>query len=71
MFDIVMSLRFDRKAAQEAELWSFLCRMAQHFRAQDERERASRRSWGSLKEVKSRHAHLNATVVERNYRAGR
>lgn len=71
IYDLWMANRFQRSEAADADVWSFMCRLSQWWRAQDERERSSRRSWGSLKEVKSRHAHLNATVVERNYRAGR
>lgn len=68
LYDLLMAQRFDRDAAQHEGAWSFLCRMAAEFRAEDERERGGRRSWDSVSAVKARHpdvAAVKLTAVRR------
>lgn len=45
LYDLFMAVRYDRDKAKELELWTKLCRMAQTFREEDQRERAGRKSW--------------------------
>lgn len=71
LYDVVMSMRFDRAAAAEHQAWSLLCRMAMAFRAQDEAERSARKSWCPIKDVKMRKPVLSQIMVALNYRAGR
>jgi hypothetical protein len=64
LYDLFMSCRFDRAAAQDQGARTLMCRMAAAFRLEDHRERAGRQSWDSIEAVEARNAHLNATVIE-------
>lgn len=66
LYDLLMVLRADRAAADEAGVLTLLSRMAAQFRREDERERDGRPSWDPISQVKARHAHLLATVVNDN-----
>jgi predicted nucleic acid-binding Zn ribbon protein len=66
LYDLFMSMRYSRDEAANEGVWNFMCRMAQHYKAQDDRDREGRQSWTPAKEVKARHPHLNATVVNTN-----
>lgn len=70
MYDLIMAMRFDRHDAKTYGAWKLLDRMAAAARAEDERDRAGRRSWDDVRDVKGRNAHLLATVVGVNI-AGR
>ena len=62
-YDLVMASRFDRDAAKAAGAWSLLCRMAAAFKAEDDAERASRKSWDDAAKVRARNAHFIAMLV--------
>ena len=61
VYDLVMSLRFDREEAKARGIFSLLCRMASNFRAIDHRERQGRKSWADLDAT--RNAHHASRVV--------
>jgi len=41
LYDLFMALRFDRENAKRSGAWSLMRRMAAHFKAEDDRARAS------------------------------
>ena len=45
LYDLVMALRFDRKASQEIKLWTIVCKFCAIWRDDDVARRASRPSW--------------------------
>ena len=63
LFDLVMAWRFDRRTAKAAGALSLICRMAATFRAEDNSERAGRKSWQSISKVRERNVRVIATVV--------
>lgn len=66
LYDVVMLIRYDRSAAESAELWSMLCKMAAAYKAEDDRGRDGRPSWDAIAKIKTRNAHFKATVVGLN-----
>lgn len=48
LYDLVMTMRFDRKTATDKQVWSVLCGLASAFRAGDQHARDGRRSWRKL-----------------------
>jgi len=69
-YDLFMSMRHDRDHADDQGAWNFMCRMAADYKAKDDSERAGRRSWDTIRNVKDRNTHLTATVVAVDYVAG-
>jgi len=63
LYDLFMSMRFDRGVAQEMGVWSLLCRMAAGFRDEDMQKRQGRASWRSPKTILSRRPYLRAVVL--------
>ena len=63
LYDALMAFRFDRSAARRAKLFTFLCRAASAFKAEDDRERNGRRSWDSPQRVRDRHPRMTARTV--------
>lgn len=53
MYDLVMSMRFERATAKEHELWTTLCRVSSAYRAADKTHRAGRQSWKNIKKALS------------------
>lgn len=47
LYDIFMTMRFDRAKAKKHKLWSVLCSVASAYRESDNKSRAGRRSWDS------------------------
>lgn len=45
LYDLVMSMRFDRKHAADEGLWSQVCAMASAYNTADKTLRGGRRSW--------------------------
>lgn len=45
LYDLVMALRFDRKAAQEIKLWTIVCKFCSIWKDEDTARRANRQSW--------------------------
>lgn len=66
IYDLMMTMRYDRERAAELGVWATLCRMAQGFQEEDARDRSGRRSWDDPARVISRKPYLNAIVVNRN-----
>ena len=66
LYDLFMSLRFDRGVAQDKGAWSLMCRMAALFRLEDQRDRAGSQSWDSIEAVRRRNPHLDAKVISAN-----
>ena len=67
MYDLFMALRYDRCEAKELEVWSKLCRMAEHYRDEDQRERAGRKSWRPAKTVLRDRPDLSARTMVKVY----
>jgi hypothetical protein len=63
LYDLFMCLRYERGIARALKVWKLLCRMAQGFREEDQRERAGRNSWQPARKVLERHTYLHATVI--------
>jgi len=70
-YDLVMASRFDRDVAEAEGAWSLLCRMAAAFKAQDDAERASRRSWDNTAKVRARNPSMVAKLVGVNVAGGK
>jgi hypothetical protein len=60
-----MALRYDREQAKALKVWKLLCRMAQAFRDEDQRDRAGRKSWNAAPATIAGKTHLFADVVVR------
>ena len=63
LYDLFMNQRFNRAEANEAELWSLMCRMASKWKEQDG-ETVS--YCDDVRELRMRHNAAAATVVNRN-----
>lgn len=48
LYDLFMTMRFDRQAAADNHVWSTLCSVASAFRDSDKSARGGRRSWRKL-----------------------
>lgn len=48
MYDLVMSMRFERKTAKQNELWTTVCRLASAYRDADKTKRDGRQSWKKI-----------------------
>ena len=53
MYDLVMSMRFDRGREPENKAWSLLCTIAGRFRDEDKQHRDGRKSWSSPKRMRN------------------
>jgi hypothetical protein len=63
LFDAVMAWRFERNAFEEVCGRRLFSQLASVFRAEDERQRAGRRSWDDARRVKQRNPEIFASVV--------
>lgn len=48
IYDLFMTMRFDRKTAADKHVWSTLCSVASAFRDSDRLSRSGRRSWRKI-----------------------
>lgn len=71
LYDLIMALRCDRKAATAFKVWKMICRMISDFRSEDDRERAGRHSWRHPRVVLARHPYLSAIVLTNNIAGNR
>lgn len=69
VYDLMMSLRFERKGAKLLGVWQALCRLASDVRQEDARERDGRRSWRKASDVLGERPHLKASTFK--VRAGK
>ena len=60
LYDLFMSLRWDRVVATTLHVFTALSRMAAHFRREDVAERAGRRSWSPAAKIIERRPYLRA-----------
>lgn len=60
IYDLFMCLRNERPLATALGVWKLLCRLAQAYREEDERERAGRRSWRDPKQMLAERPWLRA-----------
>jgi hypothetical protein len=65
-YDFLMAWRFEREVFENAGGRNLLGRLAAAFRAEDERDRAGRKSWDDPRKAKERSAHIFATLVATN-----
>lgn len=63
LYDLLMALRHDRKAATLLKVWTLLSRCAAIYREEDRAERAGRRSWRDPAEILKRRPYLRAEVL--------
>ena len=68
MYDLFMSLRFERDRAKNLGVWSKLCRLAERFRDRDQYERAGRHSWRDVQEALADIGHLDSITLEKRIR---
>lgn len=47
LYDLMMTIRFDRKLAQDEQLWTHMCNLAAAYRNADKAKRNGRKSWDS------------------------
>jgi hypothetical protein len=66
MYDLFMTLRYERTLAAKLKVWSLLCRMALGFREEDEKFRKGRRSWQPIARVLEKKPYLKVEVLSRN-----
>lgn len=59
LYDLFMTMRFDRATAKEAGVWAIMCRMASNWNAED--KEAGLRSYSPAKEVLERSVQHVAT----------
>ena len=69
LYDLVMAQRFDRARAAELGVFQAFCRLASHYRQDDNASRAGRRSWRAPEAVLDERPYLKG--IETNVRAGR
>jgi hypothetical protein len=50
LYDLLMTCRYDREVAKENNVWTLLCRMAEHFKAED--DEAGRKSWTGFEQMR-------------------
>lgn len=48
LYDLFMTMRFDRKTAADKQVWSVMCAVASAFRDGDRHARAGRKSWREI-----------------------
>ena len=65
LYDLWMTLRYDRPLAQAYGVWKLLCRLAWQYRDEDNARRNGRKSWRSPRAILDRNPSLRATVVHR------
>lgn len=58
LFDLIMTVRFDRKLATAFKVWRAINRLAALYRDEDVRRRGGRKSWRRLSEVRADHVYL-------------
>lgn len=65
LYDLFMSLRYDREKATALGVWAFVCKLAQSFKEEDDRfavasGRSGFKSWSNPTTVMARKPWLNA-----------
>lgn len=45
LYDLFMSMRYEREKAADLGVWAIMCRIAKDFREEDDRDRDGRKSW--------------------------
>jgi hypothetical protein len=71
VYDLLMALRYERDEATRLGVWTDLTRLAAHYKLQDERERAGRKSWGDWKSWLRDNPWLQAVVVQQHNAGGK
>lgn len=71
LYDLFMTLRYERAYAVKARVWQLLCRLAKAYREEDEERRGGRKSWGNAGDVVARRPWLLSDVIGRNLRWNR
>ena len=69
LYDLFMSLRWDRVVATTLHVFTALSRMAAHFRREDVAERAGRRSWAHPRRIIERRPYLRGERLSQVRRA--
>ena len=62
LYDLLMSQRFDREAAEADHIWTLACRQMADWRVDDNRRRGGRLSWRGHKAVLQERPYLLALV---------
>ena len=64
LYVLVMSWRFDRARAGEAQ--TLISKLAAHYKLEDQRTRVGRDSWNGIDDVQARNPHLASEVLDNN-----
>jgi hypothetical protein len=63
LYHLFMAMRYERGVAKGLGVWSAACKIASHWREEDQRERQGRPSWLRAREVLDRNAWILKPVV--------
>lgn len=69
LYDLFMTLRYERKLAGKLSVWSKACRLAQDWRREDNERRDGRKSWQDARSLLASMPSLSASYS--NVRIGR
>lgn len=64
LYDLFMSMRYDREAAKRLGVWALMCRMAQQMREDDFKDRGGRKSLRQPSEVLKDRADLRSVAMQ-------
>ena len=62
-YDLFMTCRFEREAANQDNVWSLLCRLASECRDDDIKKRDGRKSWRDHKIILAKNPWLKAQIM--------
>ena len=69
LFDLFMTLRYERGLAQKLHVWKMICRLAMDWRTEDKQQREGRKSWRNAKAVLAERPYLhNITMSDATWR---
>ena len=60
LYDLFMTMRYDRAEAKRLGVWALMCRMGQQMREEDQRDREGRQSWRKPDDVLKERPDLRA-----------
>lgn len=63
LYDLFMTMRYDRSEAKRLGVWALMCRMGQQMREEDQIDREGRQSWRNPSDVLKDRADLRAVRV--------
>ena len=64
IYDLIMTLRYERGVGKALKVWTLICRLAADFRREDHDARAGRKSWREARTVIGERPYLRARVMK-------